>query len=169
MKTKSSTMQGAVPMSAASREDLRELLFPGASEAEVSSRIGRLRGVNLALGLLHAAQGVLILILATGFTIPIVIHSLTGPPGSASETVTLFDLRVAWAVAAFLLISAIAHLLIASPLGFPRYRRMLLVGRNDFRWIEYSVSASLMAVLIALLPGITDVAAVIAIFGPTRR
>lgn len=165
MKTKSSTTQGAVPMSAASREDVRELLFPGDSEAEVSSRIGRLRGVNLALGLLHAAQGVLILILATGFTIPIVIRSLTGPPGSASETVTLFDLRVAWAVAAFLLISAIAHFVIASPLGFPRYRRMLLVGRNDFRWIEYSVSASLMAVLIALLPGITDVAAVIAILG----
>jgi hypothetical protein len=146
-------------------EDVRALLFSGTSEAEVEKRIGRLRGVNLALGPLHAAQGVLILVLATGFMIPIVIHSLTGPPGSASETVTLFDLRVAWAVAAFLFISAIAHFLIASPLGFPRYRRMLLVGRNDFRWIEYSVSASLMAVLIGLLPGITDVAAVIAIFG----
>ncbi|HET7235842.1 MAG TPA: heliorhodopsin HeR [Actinomycetota bacterium] len=161
----STRMRGSDQMSVSPSEELHGLLFPGASEAEVSSRIGRLRGVNLALGLLHAAQGVLILVLATGFSIPIVIHSLTGPPGSASETVTLFDLRVAWAVAAFLFISAIAHLLIASPLGFPRYRQMLMVGRNDFRWIEYSVSASLMAVLIGLLPGINDVAAVIAIFG----
>ena len=44
---------------------------------------------------------------------------------------------------------------------------MLLLGRNDFRWIEYSLSASLMAVLIGLLTGINDVAAVIAIFGAT--
>lgn len=142
-----------------------ELLFPGASEADVSSRIDRLRGFNLRMGVLHGVQGAAILALATGFSIPIVVHSLTGPPGSASETITLFDLRIDWAVAAFLFISALAHLLIASPWLFPRYRRMLLLGRNDFRWIEYSLSASLMAVLIGLLTGINDVAAVIAIFG----
>jgi Heliorhodopsin len=151
-------------MSAVPVEGLHELLFPGASQADVSSRIGRLRRFNLAMGVVHAAQAVLILALATGFSIPIVIHSLTGPPGSAAETVTLFDLRIAWAVAAFLLVSALAHLLIAS-VAFPSYRRMLLIGRNDYRWIEYSISASLMAVLIGLLPGINDAAAVIAIFG----
>ena len=148
-------------------EGTRDLLFPGASQADVSSRIDRLRGFNLAMGLFHGVQGVAILALATGFSIPIVVHSLTGPPGSASETITLFNLRIAWAVAAFLFISALAHLLIASPWIFPRYRRMLLLGRNDFRWIEYSLSASLMAVLIGLLPGINDIAAVIAIFGAT--
>jgi hypothetical protein len=151
-------------MSAPTVEGPDDLLFAGASWADISSRIGRLRGFNLAMGLMHAVQGAAILALATGFSIPIVVHSLTGPPGSASETVTLFDLRVAWAVAAFLFISALAHFLIAS-VAFPRYRRMLLLGRNDYRWIEYSLSASLMAVLIGLLPGINDVAAVIAIFG----
>jgi hypothetical protein len=143
----------------------QELLFPGASEADVSSRIDRLRSFNLGMGVLHGIQGAAILALATGFSIPIVTHPLTGPPGSASETIILFDLRIDWAVAAFLFISALAHLLIASPWLFPRYRRMLLLGRNDFRWIEYSLSASLMAVLIGLLTGINDVAAVIAIFG----
>jgi Heliorhodopsin len=132
---------------------------------EMGQRIARLRTWNLALGLLHAAQGVLILFLSTGFSIPIVTHSLTGPPGSSTLTVTLFDLRIGWAVAAFLLLSAIAHLLIASPWLYPRYVAMLLEGRNDYRWIEYSLSASLMAVLIGVLPGITDIAAVIAIFG----
>jgi hypothetical protein len=145
--------------------DRRALLFPGASEERVRERIGRLRNLNLAMGVLHAAQGVLVVALSTGFSIPIVVHSLTGPPGSPAETVELFDLPIGWAVATFVFVSAIAHFLIASPLGFPRYRRMLLEGRNDFRWIEYSVSASLMAVLIGLLPGINDVAAVIAIFG----
>jgi hypothetical protein len=151
-------------MSAVPVESLHDLLFPGVSESDVSSRIGRLRRFNLAMGVVHAAQAVLILALATGFSIPIVIHSLTGPPGSPAETITLFDLPIAWAVAAFLLVSALAHFLIAS-VGFRSYRRMLLLGRNDYRWIEYSISASLMAVLIGLLPGINDAAAVIAIFG----
>jgi hypothetical protein len=150
-------------MSAAAADDLHDLLFPGASDTEISNRIGRLRGFNLAMGIFHGVQGAAILALATGFSIPIVVHSLTGPPGSAAETISLFDLRIAWAVAAFLFISALAHLLIAS-VAFPSYRRMLLVGRNDYRWIEYAFSASLMAVLIGLLPGINDAAAVIAIF-----
>jgi hypothetical protein len=132
---------------------------------DVDRRMARLRTWNLALGLLHAAQAVLILLLSTGFSIPIVTHSLTGPPGSPTQTVTLFNLRIGWAVAAFLFLSAVAHLLIASPWLSPRYVVMLREGRNDFRWIEYSFSASLMAVLIGVLAGITDVAAVIAIFG----
>ncbi len=140
-------------------------LFPGTTADDVRRRIRRLRAFNLVMALFHGAQGVAILALSTSFTIPVVIHALTGPPGSPSETSTLFDLNVAWAVAAFLFVSAIAHVLIASPGVFPRYEAMLLEGRNDYRWIEYSVSASIMAVLIAMLPGITDVAAVIAIFG----
>jgi Heliorhodopsin len=144
---------------------LHRTQFAGAPAAVVSERIGGLRAFNLAAGVVHAVQGAAILVLSTSFSLPIVTHSLTGPPGSPSETITLFDLRVGWAVAAFVFISAIAHLLIASPRIFPSYRRMLLIGRNDYRWIEYSVSASLMAVLIALLPGISDAAALIAIFG----
>lgn len=142
-----------------------ELLFPGTSPDDLSRRLGRLRVFNLVMALFHAGQGVAILALATSFAIPVVVHTLTGPPGSPSETVTLFDLNIGWAVAAFLFVSAIAHLLIASPGVFSRYERMLLMGRNDYRWVEYSISASIMAVLIAMLPGITDAAALIAIFG----
>jgi len=87
-------------------------LFAGATEAEVNRRIGRLRLFNVAMGVVHAAQGAAVLVLATSFTLPIVTHTLTGPPGSPSETITLFDLRIAWAVAAFLFITAIAHLVI---------------------------------------------------------
>jgi Heliorhodopsin len=144
---------------------LHSTLFARATEVEVGQRIGRLRRFNIAMGVLHAVQGAAILVLATSFTLPIVTYPLTGPPGSPAETITLFDLRIAWAVAAFLLISAIAHLVIASPMAFPTYQRMLGNGRNDYRWVEYSLSASLMAVLIALLSGISDAAALIAIFG----
>ena len=144
---------------------LHSALFGDATEVEVGRRIGRLRLFNVAMGVLHAVQGAAILVLATSFTLPIVTYPLTGPPGSPAETITLFDLRIAWAVAMFLFISAIAHLVIASPMAFPTYERMLLNGRNYYRWVEYSLSASLMAVLIALLSGISDAAALIAIFG----
>jgi Heliorhodopsin len=140
-------------------------LFPNTGAAELDRRIARLRPLNAIAGVVHAVQGAAIVALSNGFSVPIVVHTMTGPPGSASQTVTLFDLRVAWTVAAFSFLSAAAHLLIASPGIFPRYRTMLMQGRNDYRWIEYAVSASLMAVLIGLLPGITDAAAIIAIFG----
>lgn len=69
--------------------------------------------LNVAMGVVHAAQGAAVLVLATSFTLPIVTHTLTGSPGSPPETITLFDLRIAWAVAAFLFITAIARLVIA--------------------------------------------------------
>jgi hypothetical protein len=73
-----------------------------------------------SMGVVHAAQGAAVLVLATSFTLPIVTHTLTGPPGSPSETITLFDLRIAWAVAAFMFITVIAHLVIASPMIFSK-------------------------------------------------
>jgi hypothetical protein len=72
---------------------------------------------------------------------------------------------VAWAVAGFLVLSAVAHLVVASPTFFPRYVQGLRRHRNIFRWVEYSLSASLMIVLIAMIVGISDVAALVAIFG----
>jgi hypothetical protein len=45
------------------------------------------------------------------------------------------------------------------------YNRNLARQRNDARWIEYSLSSSLMIVVIAQLTGISDVAALIALFG----
>jgi hypothetical protein len=56
-------------------------------------------------------------------------------------------------------------LIIASPLVFPWYKRNLLKNRNYGRWIEYFFSSSIMIVLIAQITGISDIAALIAIFG----
>ena len=38
------------------------------------------------------------------------------------------------------------------------YRHDLARGMNRLRWIEYSLSSTLMIVLVALLPGIQDIA-----------
>ncbi len=118
------------------------------------------------MGAFHALQGVAILILATDFTLPVTATFLEGPPGSGlGEPSVLFDVSVAWGVAIFLFLSALFHWLIISPPFYDRYTRGLAEHRNNFRWVEYSLSSSVMIVLIALLPGINDIAALIALFG----
>jgi len=54
---------------------------------------------------------------------------------------------------------------VASPWFAPRYAAGLAAGHNYFRWVEYSLSSSIMIVLIAQITGIADVAALLAIFG----
>jgi hypothetical protein len=130
------------------------------------SRFTRLRRYNVLMAVLHAAQGVAVVVLATAFVIPVTASFMTGPPGSPpSDPVTLFDVSIAWGCALFLLLSAAAHTIIASPGVFPWYRANLLQSRNYARWIEYSLSSSVMIVLIALVTGISDIAALVALFG----
>lgn len=115
---------------------------------------------------LHAVQAAIVLALANGFSLPVTAHDLAGPPGTLpSDAVTLLDTPVGLAVAGFLALSAVAHLVLASPQFFDRYRTGLLKHRNYFGWVEYSLSSSLMIVVIAQLVGISDVAALIALFG----
>lgn len=139
---------------------------PMASTVAVSDQtFGKLRTYNWVMGALHAAQGLAILVLATDFTLPITASFLTGPPGSTgAEDVTVLNLSVAWGVATFLFLSALFHFIVAS-VGAGRYRDQLSRGQNQFRWIEYAFSSSLMIVLIAMLPGILDVAALLALAG----
>ncbi len=130
------------------------------------TRVTMLRRYNLVMGVLHAAQAVAVLALATSFVLPVTAAFMTGPPGSAvAAPTTLFDVSIAWGCALFLLLSAAAHLVIVSPPVFPWYRTNLLRSRNYARWIEYSLSSSVMIVLIALITGISDIAALVALFG----
>ena len=126
----------------------------------------RLRPYNLVAGGLHAAQAVAILALANGFSLPVRATYMTGPPGPTvgNQTVTLFNLSFAGSIAAFFALSAFAHFVVAGP-RWASYQAGLATSRNPFRWLEYSMSASIMIVLIAMLVGINDIAALIALFG----
>jgi hypothetical protein len=131
-----------------------------------AQRATRLRLYNAVMGGAHLAQAALVLILANDFSLPVVATFMTGPPGAADPEIThLFDLRVAWGVFAFLMISAVAHWTLVAPRVFDWYRGQLERERNYARWIEYAFSSSIMVVLIAMLTGIADVAALVAIFG----
>jgi len=136
-----------------------------ASTVEVTdATFSRLRRWNWVMGALHAIQGAGVLALATDFSLPVTAAFPEGPPGTPAEVSNLFEISIAWGVAGFLFLSAFFHFLIAS-VGAGRYRHQLSRGQNHFRWVEYSISSSVMIVLIAMLTGISSIAALIALFG----
>jgi len=116
-----------------------------------------LRKVNIYAAILHAVQMVIVLALSSDFSLPINATYMSGPPGTTyAEPVT---------VAIFLGLSSLAHIIVASPKFFPRYSAGLAAQRNYFRWVEYSISSSVMIVLIAQVTGVADITAIISIFG----
>jgi hypothetical protein len=120
-------------------------------------RLRNLRSWNIGLSFLHAVQAVALLLLAGDFAIVITSNFPVGPPGTRLETPdSLFDLPVGPAVAVFLITATAKRDL---------YEADLARGINRFRWIEYSVSATIMVVLIGAYSGITDITAVVAIIG----
>lgn len=129
------------------------------------ARRRRLRLLNVGAAVLHAVQAVVVVVLATDFALPVTASYLAGPPGTApQEPTVLFDLPTGLAVAAFLALSAVAHVLV-STVWWRGYVTDLSRGINRARWVEYSVSSSLMMVVIAQLVGIADVTALLAIVG----
>jgi hypothetical protein len=116
----------------------------------------RLRRTNISLSLLHLAQGIIILILGSGFS-ALVTASYIG-----SSVEYRYEPRIMLAV--FLFISAFCHLLVSLPKVFPWYIRNLGRHINYVRWYEYSLSASVMIVVIASLCGITDLVSLLGLF-----
>jgi VanZ family protein len=130
-----------------------------------SERLRNLRSWNLGLGVLHLAQAIAVLVLASDFAITVTSSFPAGPPGTeVPPPEPLFDVRISLAIAVFLLLAAVDHLLTAT-VARGTYERDLRRGINRFRWVEYSFSATIMVVLIAFYNGITGIDAVIAIVG----
>jgi hypothetical protein len=128
-------------------------------------RLGNLRIWNLGLTGLHAVQAAVMLVLAGSFAITVTSTFPEGPPGTDPPAPdALFDLWIGGAIAAFLALAAIDHLITAT-LGRRTYEADLQRGINRFRWVEYSFSATVMVILICLYSGITGINALVAIAG----
>ena len=129
------------------------------------SSLSRLRRWNLGLTLLHGVQVVIVLLLADDFAITVTSQYPQGPPGSTAPAPdALFDVRVGVAVAVFLALAALDHLLTATVLR-SRYEADLRTGLNRFRWMEYAVSATIMVLLIGFYNGLTGITEIIVIAG----
>lgn len=131
----------------------------------LEKRLARLRFWNLGVGAVLAVEAVVIALLTNGFSLPVTATFPIEAPGTPPRTAHLFNLPLGWGVFAFVAISAAALFIIASPRVFEWYKANLLQDRNYGRWIEYFFSSSIMMVLIAMLTGISDSGALIAIFG----
>ena len=138
---------------------------PQDASPDVQRRLSRLRVWNVGVGIVLALEAVAIAVLTNDFSLPVTANYMSGPPGTPPELTTLFDLPLGWGIFAFVAISALALFTIAAPGVFDWYKRNLLKDRNYGRWIEYFFSSSLMIVLISMITGVSDIAALIAIFG----
>lgn len=127
-----------------------------------------LRRLNVGIGLAHLVQAGIVLALSNDLAFTVTAGFLSDDPVNQRGPVTpegIFDLAIGPLVAVFLLFAAVDHLVTAAPRAFDSYTDLVERRRNDIRWAEYSVSSSIMIVLIAMLVGIRDVAALTAIFG----
>lgn len=127
---------------------------------------------NTWLAVAHAVQGVVILLLSATKLFPLQTGYLTlnplatetaGAPVLATASRQIFDINLAYVVAAFFFMSAIAHAVVAT-IYRKRYETDLQKGVNRARWIEYAFSASTMIIAIGVLSGIVDVATLLSLF-----
>lgn len=128
-------------------------------------RLSNLRLWNLGLTVLHIAQAIIILIIASDFSITVTSTFPDGPPGTRiTNPEGLFGVNISWCIAVFLALAAIDHFATGT---FSRntYESDLAAGINRFRWVEYSVSATIMVLLISAYAGITDITGIVAIAG----
>jgi len=84
--------------------------------------------------------------------------------GIEQTSVVLLEMPLAWFIASFFLMSAIAHAAAGWFLR-DRYEGWLARGMNPLRWIEYAFSSTVMIVAIAFVSYITEFPALIAIAG----
>lgn len=133
---------------------------------EEEIKFKRLRIFNEAMSGIHLIQVFLILFLSNSFSLPLtyttpVFDATTNTITPVSEA--FMSIQVGPLVAIFLFISAAAHILIATVL-YRRYVKHLKNHINPYRWFEYSISASLMIVIIAMLTTIYDIGTLMALF-----
>ena len=136
------------------------------TSAASNEKFEKLKRFNLIMGFLHLIQGVFMIVVSNDTTYPIFTNYL----GFNTETFALtpdsqlfYELRCGPAVAAFLLISAVAHFYLGT-IGYKRYVENLKKGMNPIRFYEYALSSSVMIVLIGMLIGLWDLGALILIF-----
>jgi len=127
-----------------------------------------LRVYNVVMGFFHLAMATLMFAVSNSFSLPITTSYLSFQKGAVPPifpvNATIGDVRIGPMVALFLLLSAIAHFIIASPLYYSTYVKNLKKNTNYLRWIEYALSSSVMIVVIAMLVGMYDLSSLILIF-----
>lgn len=132
--------------------------------------------INIAFATAQAIQAGLILWLAkpdaglqtvtTNHLTNDTLASTAEVPVVVAATRSLFDVNLAWLVAAIFIISAIVHVLIATKYR-KRFEADLAKETNKARWIEQGLVYGTTMLVVALLVGIFDISALIMVFSLT--
>ena len=126
---------------------------------------------NRALTLLHGIQAVIMVAVGTTDA-RFAPYITTAKPifengtfaGLEEVQLALFDIPLAWFIASFFVMSAIAHATAGWFLR-SRYEGWLARGMNPLRWVEYAFSSTVMILAISSLSFINEFSALIAIAG----
>lgn len=129
---------------------------------------------NNFMGFFHMIQGMFMLFVALNVDKvinfkPAVMSNFLSFDTATNTLVStpklIFNMPFGIMVSVFLFLSAFFHFLITSKKYVKKYEEGLLKKINVFRWYEYSLSSSIMIVLMAMLFGIYDIGALLLIFG----
>lgn len=126
----------------------------------------KLQSFNRIAGALHLTQAaIMLLVLNEATKIPVVTRFFDETSeGIMPVTEILFEFPVAFIAPIFLFLSAMFHFYISSPVYVRRYEQNIKNGINPLRWWEYSITSSLMLVVLLMLGGLIELPAVVFIF-----
>lgn len=132
----------------------------------MGSKLRKLRIYSTIVGLILLAQGIVMLLISNNFKLPVTTsylkwNEIAGFPQTTLQQIT--ELRLGPVVSMFLLLSGL-FLLGSASIWNKKYNEGIGRGINLFRWMEYSITSSLMIVVIAMLCGIYDLSSLILIF-----
>lgn len=119
------------------------------------------------MGCFHLIQALLMFFLSNDFSLPVNTSYLrfnTTIQVLEPVTETIANLKLGPIVALFLLLSSIAHFTLTLPKVYEWYTNNLKKGINYARWWEYSISSSVMILVIAMLTGVYDLSSLILMF-----
>lgn len=132
----------------------------------MEKKLNKLRFYNAFVGVILFLQGIFMWVLSNDKTLPITTNYLKWnkkfkfPQPSLEK---FMDIRLGPIIATFLILSGI-FLLGAAFIWRKKYEEQIQKGMNLFRWTEYSITSSLMIIVIAMLCGIYDLSSLILIF-----
>ena len=133
----------------------------------------RLRAYNVVVGLILLVQGIAMYLLSQDIRLPLTTsyidpskflpETLANGSFPVSQLTLVGDLQVSLLLVTFLVLSGL-FLLGSATVWRKTYESQITRGMNLFRWAEYSVTSSLMVVVIAMLCGIYDIPSLVLIF-----
>jgi hypothetical protein len=134
----------------------------------MGEKLKKLRNYNAFVGLILVAQGIFMWVVSNNKKLPITtLYLKVKEVGMASfpaqNLEKIGELRLGPVVASFLILSGL-FLLGSAFIWRKKYEEQIASGMNLFRWMEYSITSSLMIVVIAMLCGVYDLSSLILLF-----